>query len=94
MATMDDFFYKVQRKHPTILDDLRAVFKNSQSDSPHRSITLSQIRAAYSQRTGQDFPVKGGTRTQMCFVLTIPYVACFTSQIGTLRFYTIEVNQQ
>nr|ACK77631.1 IP20666p [Drosophila melanogaster] len=67
---------------------------SSQSDSPQRSITLSQIRAAYSQRTGQDFPVKGGTRTQMCFVLTIPYVACFTSQIGTLRFFTIELNQE
>lgn len=45
---MDNFFYKVQRKHPTILDDLRAVFKNSQSDSPQRSITLSQIRGKNS----------------------------------------------
>jgi len=49
MATMDDFFNKVQRKHPTILDDLREIFKNSQSDSPQRSITLSQIRGKYSQ---------------------------------------------
>ncbi|XP_052851717.1 uncharacterized protein LOC128261851 [Drosophila gunungcola] len=94
MATMDDFFNKVQRKHPTILDDLRAIFKTSQSDSPQRSITLSQIRAAYSQRTGEDFPVKGSTRTQMCFVLTIPYVACFTSRIGTLRFFTFDANQE
>ncbi|XP_016933236.1 uncharacterized protein [Drosophila suzukii] len=94
MATMDDFFNKVQRKHPTILDDLREIFKNSQSDSPQRSITLSQIRAAYSQRTGEDFPVKGSTRTQMCFVLTIPYIACFTSRIGTLRFFTFEANQE
>jgi len=46
---MDDFFNKVQRKHPTILDDLREIFKNSQSDSPQRSITLSQIRGKYSQ---------------------------------------------
>ncbi|XP_017043680.1 uncharacterized protein LOC108089795 [Drosophila ficusphila] len=94
MATMDDFFHKVQRKHPNILDDLREIFKTTQSDSPQRSITLSQIRAAYNRRTGEDFPVKGGTRTQMCFVLTIPYVACFTSQIGTLRFFTIDANQE
>ncbi|KAH8351989.1 hypothetical protein KR084_001005 [Drosophila pseudotakahashii] len=93
MATMDDFFNKVQRKHPTILDDLREIFKNSQSDSPQRSITLSQI-PAYSQRTGEDFPVKGSTRTQMCFVLTIPYIACFTSRIGTLRFFTFDANQE
>ncbi|KAH8249762.1 hypothetical protein KR032_012159 [Drosophila birchii] len=116
MATMDDFFNKIKRKYPSIYDDLRAIFKNGQNDSPQRSMTLSQIRgkysfgllhsenvsliicnylffaAAYSQRTGEDFPVKGGTRTQMCFILTIPYVACFTSQIGTLRFFTIEAN--
>ncbi|KAH8367025.1 hypothetical protein KR200_005597 [Drosophila serrata] len=91
MADMDDFFNKVKRKYPTIYDDLKAIFKNAQNDSPHRSMTLSQI-PAYSQRTGEDFPVKGGTRTQMCFILTIPYVACFTSKIGTLRFFTIEGN--
>ncbi|XP_044316105.1 uncharacterized protein LOC108037357 [Drosophila rhopaloa] len=94
MATMDDFFNKVKRKHPKILDDLQEIFKTSQSDSPQRSITMSQIRAAYSQRTGEDFPVKGSTRTQMCFVLTIPYVACFTSRIGTLRFFAFEANQE
>ncbi|KAH8282244.1 hypothetical protein KR054_006369 [Drosophila jambulina] len=93
MAAMDDFFNKVKRKYPNIYDDLRAIFKNAQNDSPQRSMTLSQIRGKYFfQRTGEDFPVKGGTRTQMCFILTIPYVACFTSQIGTLRFFTIEAN--
>jgi len=55
---------------------------------------LIAIAAAYSQRTGEDFPVKGSTRTQMCFVLTIPYIACFTSRIGTLRFFTFEANQE
>ncbi|KAH8413519.1 hypothetical protein KR009_011915 [Drosophila setifemur] len=93
MASMDDFFNKLMRKHPTIKDDLKAILKNAQSDSPQRSLTLSQI-PAYNRRTGEDFPVKGGTRTQMCFLLTIPYVSCFSSQIGTLRFFTIEANQE
>ncbi|XP_017097286.1 uncharacterized protein [Drosophila bipectinata] len=94
MATIDDFFNKLKRKHPTLKDDLRGILKSTQSDSPQRSITLSQIRAAYSQRLGQEFPVKGGTRTQMTFMLTIPYVCCFSTQIGTLRFFSIETNQE
>ncbi|XP_026844563.1 uncharacterized protein LOC6589556 [Drosophila persimilis] len=94
MATMDDHFNRVMRKNPTIQDDLRGIFKSSSCDSPQRSITLSQIRAAYSERTGKEFPIKGGTRTQMCFILTVPYVCCFTSRIGTLRFYTIDINQE
>ncbi|KAH8317819.1 hypothetical protein KR074_011166 [Drosophila pseudoananassae] len=115
MATIDDFFNKLKRKHPTLQDDLRGILKSTQSDSPQRSITLSQIRgkyfleklfgkncttlknflaAAYSQRLGQEFPVKGGTRTQMTFMLTIPYVCCFSTQIGTLRFFSIETNQE
>ncbi|KAH8279641.1 hypothetical protein KR018_012471 [Drosophila ironensis] len=94
MANMDDFFNKLKRKHPTLLDDIRAIFKINQNDSPQRSITLSQLRAAYHQRTGWDFPVKGGTRTQLCFLLTIPYISCFSSQIGTLRFFLIEAKSE
>ncbi|KAH8325628.1 hypothetical protein KR067_002787 [Drosophila pandora] len=94
MASLDDFFNKLNRKHPTLQDDLRGILKSAQSDSPQRSITLSQIRAAYSQRLGQDFPVKGGTRSQMAYMLTIPYICCFSTQIGTMRFFSIEANQE
>lgn len=50
MASLDDFFNKLNRKHPTLQDDLRGILKSAQSDSPQRSITLSQIRGRYCLR--------------------------------------------
>ncbi|XP_046869092.1 uncharacterized protein LOC124461629 [Drosophila willistoni] len=87
MTHCDRYFEKINNRHPSIVQDLIEVFRSEGSTSPQRSINLLQIRLAYLDITGEDFPVKGGTRVQMSFILTVPYVCCFSNAAGTLRFY-------
>ncbi|XP_068158255.1 uncharacterized protein [Drosophila tropicalis] len=93
MSKIDDYFRKIVDRHPRIVSHLIEVFRSEQSNSPQRSICLIQIRLAYLDITGEEFPVKGCTWVQMSFILTVPYVCCYTNATGTFCFYLMEEAQ-
>ncbi|XP_030383312.1 uncharacterized protein LOC115630794 [Scaptodrosophila lebanonensis] len=93
MATLDDYYYKVRQRHPNIQSDVLQIFMNAQCTSPERALTLSQIRASYKELTEEEFPIKGQTRVQLNFLLTIPFICCFSTPIGTLRLFKLELTE-
>ncbi|XP_034099996.2 uncharacterized protein LOC117565135 [Drosophila albomicans] len=88
--SLDDLFYKMKQRHPGITEHIWQTLVNAKCTSPATSITLSQIRAGYYDITEERFPRMGDPRTEMLFLLSIPFIASFSNRVGTIRFYIIE----
>ncbi|KAH8392815.1 hypothetical protein KR215_001858, partial [Drosophila sulfurigaster] len=52
--------------------------------------SLSLVAAGYYDITEERFPRMGDPRTEMLFLLSIPFIASFSNRVGTIRFYIIE----
>ncbi|XP_030556872.1 uncharacterized protein LOC115759895 [Drosophila novamexicana] len=90
---LDNYFYKVRRYHPNILTNVGRVLLNAKCTTPDHTMTLAQIRAAYRELTDDKFPSMGDPRVEMCFLLSMPHIACFSNKHGTFHFYIIRENE-
>ncbi|KAH8403295.1 hypothetical protein KR222_009977, partial [Zaprionus bogoriensis] len=87
---LDTYFYKVRRRYPRLARNLWQILSEAECFSPTSAITLVKIRDAYWKLTEEKFPCMGDPRVEMLFLLSIPFVACFSNEMGTLRFYIVQ----
>ncbi|EDW06036.1 uncharacterized protein LOC6585566 [Drosophila mojavensis] len=87
--SFDNFVYNIKRENPEILTDVRRVLSSGECFSPERTMSLSQIRAGYKKLTDWEFPNMVDPRTELCFLLSEPYIAGFANKQGTFRFYIV-----
>lgn len=57
------------------------------------SLSLLFLAAAYRELTDDKFPSMGDPRVEMCFLLSMPHIACFSNKHGTFHFYIIRENE-
>ncbi|KAH8377293.1 hypothetical protein KR093_004726, partial [Drosophila rubida] len=88
--SLDDLFYKLKQRHPRIIEHIWQTLVNAKCISPATSITLCQLRAGYYDITEEHFPRMGDPRTEMLFLLSIPFIASYSNRVGTFRFYIID----
>ncbi|XP_059220974.1 maternal effect protein oskar [Stomoxys calcitrans] len=84
------YFIRVRDRHPTIDNDIKSILR--QRRSPKDAICMADIRKQYKQLTGDAFPMRCGPLGLGEFLLTIPFVACYCNENGTLFFYSVDPN--
>ncbi|XP_011295039.2 maternal effect protein oskar [Musca domestica] len=85
---MFHYFLKIRKKYPNIDNDLETILRPLRH--PRDAMCMADIKESYRQLTGEKFPMRCGSLGVGEFLLTIPYVACYCNENGTLMFYSVD----